>query len=916
MQNPPWESKDDFDIDERPKKKRRVKERWYFEIVYPEGMGPEDFEDVDETEGEQTQDTSDLKVRETDDDETKLSGESFAASSTTPQSPMSLQTTAYNQNVLSNPADKISLDKAIYNSPHHLQAPTLSTLSESSESSQLPQSSAETSFDRQSTAAENSENLDTIVLIPSSCPEEHISSSPGSSRVISPTNNLELPTHNANLARPRLAPSRSSATASSTSSRPDIFSGSSPLSSLPSSPVLPSGSQLAPLFNQLEEARKQSLANSDPCASTDSTCTRERTLQRDDSRSKSSQSDDEPSAFESSQNSSRPLRSFKGRDLFDSIIWADAYSTSIFYMFITSFRKKVFNDVQSTSPTHKFIRTLRDGGRLVRNYTQNIDSLEEREGLATDLALGPGSRARFSAKTQRERRPSDLQGNSPHSTGVECVQLHGSLVSLRCGLCGKLSGWDEADRESITLSGQAPDCPSCTEYNARRTGRGRRGLAVGRLRPDIVLYGEEHPSAHLVAPLITHDLSLGPDVLLIMGTSLKVHGLKIMVKEFAKAVHNKGGKVIFVNRTKPPESTWGDVIDYWVECDCDAWVLDLKSRRGDLWLPQGVVEDTKSSKEQAKEKRKEPKPTAVNKKTVRPQSTRDDRMSGAYHTFKILDLLWKLRDDRGEIAPRPTYWQKRARASTGSIIETQAPASKRLSKNTQTKKNNTSVITNNRRMSYPSYIHDENRDAEKIAYIEKQWEQLRVKAPGLPEKVPESVVRSGRVALSDLSNLPLFLPSFKYSFNPGTYDITSSSHIPNLKGLSLPPQMSLLSHPPSGAKLPLHSPTSESSMRVSSHSYSTRNHRGSTKTTLATSSTNVVDKKLFVNNAVIALGDFSAEDTIVVAPPPLTPKAKRIKRMGSLGTILSSSPEIYHDAQDRLDDAASRTSQEFHDAIE
>jgi NAD-dependent SIR2 family protein deacetylase len=71
-------------------------------------------------------------------------------------------------------------------------------------------------------------------------------------------------------------------------------------------------------------------------------------------------------------------------------------------------------------------------------------------------------------------------------------------------------------------------------------------------------------------PIVTHDLSIGPDVLLILGTSFRVHGLKFMVKEFGKAVHRKSGKVTFVNKTKPPESIWGDVIDYWEEWDCDA----------------------------------------------------------------------------------------------------------------------------------------------------------------------------------------------------------------------------------------------------------------------------------------------------------------------------------------------------------
>ncbi len=312
------------------------------------------------------------------------------------------------------------------------------------------------------------------------------------------------------------------------------------------------------------------------------------------------------------------------------------------------------NDVKSTTETHKFIRALRDAGRLVRNYTQNIDMLESREGLCTELERGTGNRRRFSQKFQKDPRPADETGTSTPDSGVEVVHLHGSLDKLRCGLCAKASSWDEDDRHQATLAGEAPDCPWCLANSAHREGKGRRSLAVGRLRPDIVLYGEEHPSAHLVAPLITHDLSLGPDILLILGTSLRVHGLKVMAREFAKSVHGKGGKVVFVNMTKPPESIWGDVIDYWVEWDCDAWVADLKQRRKEIWLPLGGSNEASP---------KEEKPRTVAKN---PVATRPDVTNGAYLTMKIVDQLGRLSgrisdmanqiqtDEQGSITPTIT----------------------------------------------------------------------------------------------------------------------------------------------------------------------------------------------------------------------------------------------------------------------
>lgn len=56
-----------------------------------------------------------------------------------------------------------------------------------------------------------------------------------------------------------------------------------------------------------------------------------------------------------------------------------------------------------------------------------------------------------------------------------------------------------------------------------------------------------------------------------MGTSLKVHGLKRLVKDFARVVHEKKGVVVFVNAT-PPSKEWEGVIDYHIEGQTDTWV--------------------------------------------------------------------------------------------------------------------------------------------------------------------------------------------------------------------------------------------------------------------------------------------------------------------------------------------------------
>jgi len=80
-----------------------------------------------------------------------------------------------------------------------------------------------------------------------------------------------------------------------------------------------------------------------------------------------------------------------------------------------------------------------------------------------------------------------------------------------------------------------------------RIRRSAREVTVGSLRPSIVLYDEPHPHGEEIGDLQAYDLKRSPDLLLVMGTSLKVHGLKLVVREFAKAVHARKGLVVFVN---------------------------------------------------------------------------------------------------------------------------------------------------------------------------------------------------------------------------------------------------------------------------------------------------------------------------------------------------------------------------------
>jgi NAD-dependent histone deacetylase SIR2 len=99
------------------------------------------------------------------------------------------------------------------------------------------------------------------------------------------------------------------------------------------------------------------------------------------------------------------------------------------------------------------------------------------------------------------------------------------------------------------------------------------------LEPDVVLYNDWDPRADMVYSFVRHDLSLKPTVLLIIGTSLTTDGVRSLVRCIARDIHERNGKVVLVTLTKPP-AMWKGTINYWIEWDCDAWVLDLMNRVG------------------------------------------------------------------------------------------------------------------------------------------------------------------------------------------------------------------------------------------------------------------------------------------------------------------------------------------------
>ena len=204
--------------------------------------------------------------------------------------------------------------------------------------------------------------------------------------------------------------------------------------------------------------------------------------------------------------------------------------------------------VQDAKPTpfHELLNTLDRRGQLIRCYTQNIDSLEEKVGLSYGV---PPPTQRKSPKKRTPPVGSQSPSGSPAApapsvdTTPRCIPLHGTLKNLHCRACS--ATFPLADSLHLFVDGTIPPCPQCSEFETTRQIVGKRSRGVGILRPSIVLYGEEHREGEGVGDIVKRDLTGGknrrapPDLLLVVGTSLRgVPGTKRIVKEFSKAARS------------------------------------------------------------------------------------------------------------------------------------------------------------------------------------------------------------------------------------------------------------------------------------------------------------------------------------------------------------------------------------------
>lgn len=220
-----------------------------------------------------------------------------------------------------------------------------------------------------------------------------------------------------------------------------------------------------------------------------------------------------------------------GSDMFTYRFSVDRKSRKTYLRYMSRLKSMVEN--AEPSFTHEFLNMYADASRSFRMYTQNIDGLEEKAGLVP-----------------------------LKSSSTRLVYLHGNMKELGCLYCGHRTAFAEAERLAYER-GEEIVCEECLRRNEKR--RERRQSPVGVYHTTIVHYQQSHPEGAFISRMA--ELDRGCDLLIVMGTSLKVFGVTKLVKYFCR-LDGVRGKRILVN-LEGPSKEFGDLFDFFWKGDCD-----------------------------------------------------------------------------------------------------------------------------------------------------------------------------------------------------------------------------------------------------------------------------------------------------------------------------------------------------------
>ncbi|XP_053211746.1 NAD-dependent protein deacetylase sirtuin-1-like [Panonychus citri] len=188
------------------------------------------------------------------------------------------------------------------------------------------------------------------------------------------------------------------------------------------------------------------------------------------------------------------------------------------------FAKEIYPGQFQPSIAHKFIKLIEEQNKLLRNYTQNIDTLEKAAGIE------------------------------------KVITCHGSFATATCMRCGYKTNSDAIKADIFAQN--LPLCPECPEDS--------EPLPV--IKPDIVFFGEGLSDEFHDSMALDKDKC---DLLIVMGSSMKVRPVALIPNAIPPDVPR-----VLINR-EPLEHICFDVE---LLGDCDDVIQQISRKLGGVWL--------------------------------------------------------------------------------------------------------------------------------------------------------------------------------------------------------------------------------------------------------------------------------------------------------------------------------------------
>ncbi|TFK52026.1 SIR2-domain-containing protein [Heliocybe sulcata] len=174
---------------------------------------------------------------------------------------------------------------------------------------------------------------------------------------------------------------------------------------------------------------------------------------------------------------------------------------TVFY----SFASQIYPSNFTPSPCHRFIKLIEDKGKLLRNYTQNIDTLETLAGVQNVLQCH-GSFATASCLNCKVKVP-----------GIEIEQ---DILQRRVPLCKACNTAVPSPKPVAKKNGKKKGRKSGSNWDSDESDSPEeKDYPPGVMKPDITFFGEKLNDAYDRALMEDRDKV---DLLIIMGTSLQV----------------------------------------------------------------------------------------------------------------------------------------------------------------------------------------------------------------------------------------------------------------------------------------------------------------------------------------------------------------------------------------------------------